>query len=46
MVLNMILHDNHDEMKHDNHDEITFDELKNAIFKSSNTKSFDIDGLH
>ena len=28
------------------HDEITFDELKNAILKSSNTKSFDIDGLH
>ena len=28
------------------HDEVTFDELKNAILKSSNTKSFDIDGLH
>ena len=27
------------------HDETTFDELKNAILKSSNIKSFDIDGL-
>ena len=39
----------HDGPEHDIelfHDEITFDELKNAILKSSNTKSFDIDGLH
>ena len=39
----------HDGPEHDIevfHDEITFDELRNAILKSSNTKSFDIDGLH
>ena len=39
----------HDDPEHDNgvfHDEITYDELKNAILKSSNTKFFDIDGLH
>ena len=39
----------HDGPEHDIeviYDEITFDELKNAILKSSNTKSFDIDGLH
>ena len=39
----------HDGPEHDFevfHDEITFDELKNAILKSSNTISFDIDGLH
>ena len=39
----------HDGPEHDIelfHDEITFDEMKNAILKSSNTKSFDIDGLH
>ena len=39
----------HDDPEHDIevfHDKITFVELKNAILKSSNTKSFDIDGLH
>ena len=39
----------HDDLEHDNevfHDKFTFDELKIAILKSSNTKSFDIDGLH
>ena len=39
----------HDGPEHDIevfHDEITFDELKNAILKSSITKPFDIDGLH
>ena len=36
-------------MIHDNevfHDEITIDEKTNAIMKSSNNKSFDIDDLH
>ena len=39
----------HDGPEHDIevfHDEITFDELKKAILNSSNTKSFDFDGLH
>ena len=38
-----------DDPEHDNevfYDEVTFDELKNAILKSGNTKFFDIDGLH
>ena len=39
----------HDGPEHDIevfHDKITFDELKNAILKSSNTNSVDIVGLH
>ena len=39
----------HDDPEHDIevfHDEITIDETKSALLKSTNTKSFDIDGLH
>ena len=43
------INQSHDDLELDNeifHDEITFDELKNAILKSSNSKSFDFDSLH
>ena len=39
----------HDDPEHDKevyHEEITIDDLKNAILKSSNTESFDIESLH